>query len=411
MSYRYLLSDIDFGDEEVQAVSEVVKSKWLSLGPRTEEFEQRFARWLGAPHAVAVSSCTAALHLALAALDVGPGDEVLLPSYTFVATANVVLHQGATPVFVDINGSHDLNLDVADLVSKITPRTKAIMVVHLAGFPAEMDEIIKVARRHNLAVIEDACHAIGADYLGTPGGKHAPAPDSVRGQKAGTLGDVGCFSFFANKNLVTGEGGMLVCRDAAVAQRVRLARSHGMTKSSWDKAEGRAVDYDVTQPGFNYRCTELTAAIGLVQLGKLPAANAKRRELVARYRRQLAPLREVVIPFADRLQDSAHHIFPIVLSDASAREGFRKSLKERGVQTSLHYPPVHLFSHYRQHPHPQTDLERTCDVAAREVTLPLHPLLSYTDIDAICDAVAASLRPANSPQASRRRPAALTRET
>ncbi len=380
MNFRYLLSDVDFGEEEARAAADVVRSKWLSLGPRTEEFESRFAQSLGAPHAVALSSCTAALHLALDALGIGPGDEVLLPSYTFVATANVVFHQRATPVFVDINGAHDLNLDVADLASKITPRSKAILVVHLAGFPADMDEILGVARRHGLAVIEDACHAIGADYRGAP---HSPN----RGRKAGTMGDVGCFSFFANKNLATGEGGMLVCRDPDLAARVRLGRSHGMTKSSWDKASGRATDYDVVQPGFNYRCTELTSAIGLIQLEKLPAMNLKRRDLVARYRRRLSPRGELTIPFVDRLEDSAHHIFPVLLGRDISRDALRDWLKRDGIQTSVHYPPVHLFTHYRRAERAPQSLQATCDVASREITLPLHPLLSPDDVDAICESV------------------------
>lgn len=380
MPFRYLLSDIAFGDEEANAVADVVRSKWLSMGPRTEKFEQRFAELMGAPHAVAVANCTAALHLALIALDVGPGDEVLLPSYTFVATANSVMYQRATPVFVDINGPGDLNLDVADLERKITPRTRAIIVVHLAGFPVDMDRIMRIAKQHNLVVVEDACHAIGADY-------HGEANSAFRGQKAGTIGDVGCFSFFANKNLPTGEGGMILCRDPAIAQRIKLARSHGMTKSSWDKAAGRAVDYDVVQPGFNYRCTELTSAIGLVQLEKLLRHNAARRDLVAKYRERLSQVPEITLPFADRLDDSAHHIFPIVLEHAGMRERFRQLLNEQGIQTSVHYPPVHEFTFYRENYPSQHDLDHTCDVASREVTLPLHPLLTFEDVDVICEAV------------------------
>lgn len=377
---KYLLSDVDLGEEEAQAVAEVVRGKWLSVGPRTAEFETRFAEMAGARHAVAVANCTAALHLALEALDVGPGDEVLVPSYTFVASANAVLYQSATPMFVDIRGPHDLNLDPDDLARKITPRSKAIVVVHLAGFPADMDAINELAARHGLAVVEDACHAIGADYRGATG-------SPLSGRKAGTLGRIGCFSFFANKNLVTGEGGMLVTDDEQLAQRMRLGRSHGMTKTSWDKADGRATDYDVVQLGHNYRGTELTAAMGLIQLRKLPAANARRRELVARYRERLRGVPGITIPFADRLDDSAHHIFPILLAHAELRTPLREALRERGVQTSVHYPPVHQFTHYRRlvgEPH----LPMTEDVASREVTLPLHPLLTEADVDAISAAVA-----------------------
>jgi dTDP-4-amino-4,6-dideoxygalactose transaminase len=286
-------------------------------------------------------------------------------------------------VFVDIHGPHDLNLAPADLERKITPRSRAIIVVHLAGFPADMDAILDIAARHDLAVVEDACHAIGAEYQGRPG-------SALAGRKAGSLGSIGCFSFFANKNLVTGEGGMLVTDDEELARRLRLSRSHGMTKTSWDKADGRATDYDVVQLGYNYRGTELTAAMGLIQLRKLPAANARRRELVACYRRLLRGVGGISLPFADRLADSAHHIFPVVVDHPEMRAPLREALRERGIQTSVHYPPVHQFTHYRGQ-FGEQHLPATEDIAARELTLPLHPLLSEQDVGTICEAVVASL--------------------
>ena len=371
----YHLSDVDLGEEEAQAVADVVRSKWLSAGPRTAEFEAAFSDFMGGSHAVALSNCTAALHLALAALDIGPGDEVLLPSYTFVATANAVLYQGATPVFVDIIGPQDLNLDPADLEAKITRRSKAIIAVHLAGFPAGMDAIMALADRHGLAVVEDACHAIGSDW---------------KGRKAGTIGHIGCFSFFANKNLVTGEGGMAVTADKDLAQRIRLGRSHGMTKSSWDKASGRASDYDVVQLGYNYRPTELTAALGLIQLRKLAAANERRRAMAIAYRRELGGVEGLTLPFADRI-DGAHHIFPVLLDDPAERSSFRDRVKEAGVQTSVHYPPVHRFSQYWERFGVNANVPRTDTVAAREVTLPLHPLLNEADVQAIAGLVAEAL--------------------
>ncbi len=383
MPYRYQLSDVDMGEPEAQAVAEVVRSKWLSLGPQTSEFERQFGEYFRSKHALALSNCTAALHLALAALDVGQGDEVLLPSYTFVATANAVLYNGAAPVFVDIVGPHDLNLDPDDLEAKITPRTKAIVVVHLAGFLADMDRVMEIASRHGLAVVEDACHAIGARYEAQPGSPFA-------GRFAGTIGDIGCFSFFANKNLVTGEGGMLVTDDEQIAQRVRLARSHGMTKMSWDKAHGRAADYDVVQLGYNYRSTELTAALGIIQLGKLAHANAQRNLLAARYRQLLVEAPGVTLPFGHRTDDSACHIFPLLLPDGSQREAFRMQLQECGIQTSVHYPPVHQFTHYRRLVG-EIFLPRTVQIAAREVTVPLHPLLAEEDIDTICAVILLAL--------------------
>ena len=377
---KYLLSDVDMGEEEARTVADVVRSKWLSTGPRTVDFERRFADVFGAKHAIAVANCTAALHLSLMACGIEQGDEVLVPSYTFVASANAVLYQGATPVFVDINGPHDLNLNVEDLESKITPRTAAIIVVHIAGYAADMHRLIEIADHYGLAVVEDACHAIGADY-------RTDAASELHGRKLGTLGDIGCFSFFANKNLVTGEGGMVVTDDDQLAEKVRLSRSHGMTKSSWDKASGRAVDYDIFEVGYNYRSTEFMAALGSIQLSKLPSNNARRRRLTERYRQLLAACPDITLPFADRQDDSAHHIFPTVLADASARGPMRQYLNEHGVQTSVHYPPVHLFAHYRKAFPNQRSLETTTAVSSRELTLPLHPLLKDSDIDEICEIV------------------------
>jgi dTDP-4-amino-4,6-dideoxygalactose transaminase len=391
---RYLLSDIDMGEEEALAVADVVRGKWLSLGPRSEEFEARFAEKLGARHAVFVSSCTAALHLALKGCGIGPEDEVLVPSYTFVASVNAILYQGATPVFVDIAGPHDLNLDIDDLEAKITPRTAAILPVHIAGFAADMDRIMSVAERHGLAVIEDACHAVGARY-------EPRTPSSGRQRSIGTIGTAGCFSFFANKNLVTGEGGMIVTDDDKLALSARQSRSHGMTKLSWERATGRAVDYDVVTLGYNYRGTELNAALGLVQLDKLAAGNEKRRQLVQRYRQRLLSAPSLTVPFADREDDSGFHIFPIVVDHPGQRPVLRAELLARGIQTSVHYPPAHLFTHHRPFATDPNSLARTTDVASREVTLPLHPLLEPHDIDAIsAEVIAASEHVAREPMAT-----------
>jgi len=377
---KYLLSDIDIGEDEARAVANVVRSKWLSLGPVTEEFEARFAEAFAVKHAISVANCTAALHLALKGCGIGPGDEVLVPSYTFVASANAILYQGATPVFVDINGPNDLNLSVADVEAKISPRTAAILPVHLGGYAADMDCITKIAEQHGLAVIEDACHGIGASFQGCSGSRFS-------GRKLGSIGNAGCFSFFANKNLVTGEGGMIVTNDDRLAEVARRGRSHGMTKLSWDRASGRAVDYDVVDLGYNYRSTELTAALGLVQLTKLGQANAKRRHLARRYQQQLAKCPSLALPFHDREDDSAHHIFPILLAEAAQRQHFRRLLSEQGIQTSIHYPPVHLFTHYAQSRASRHNLEMTKSISAREVSLPLHPLLSDADVDAISEQV------------------------
>ena len=377
---KYFLSDIDMGNEEAQAVADVVRSKWLSLGPKTEQFETEFSNYFGTNYAIAVSNCTAALHLALMACGIKPGDEVLVPSYTFVASANAILYQGAKPVFVDINGPNDLNLNIDDLESKITSRTVAIIPVHIAGFTVDMDKLMKVAERHNLAVVEDASHAIGAHYQLNPESQYFNS-------RIGTIGTVGCFSFFANKNLPTGEGGMIVTNDDNIAKKVRSGRSHGMTKTSWDKASGRAVDYDIYNLGYNYRATEFMAALGSIQLSKLTNTNKRRKELVNHYRKHLSSTPNIILPFENRTDDSANHIFPIVLHEPAARTRFRSYLLNKGIQTSIHYPPVHLFSQYQSLTNEPICLEQTKNVSEREVTLPLHPLLRECDVDAICSEV------------------------
>jgi dTDP-4-amino-4,6-dideoxygalactose transaminase len=377
---KYLLSDMDVGEEEAQAVAEVVRSKWLSIGPRTAEFEAAFADYFEVRHAIAVSSCTAALHLALIACKIRPGDEIILPSLTFVATANAVLYQGATPVFADITSQDDLNIDVADIERRITEKTAAIIVVHYAGYAANMGAITRLAKQYGIPVIEDACHAIGARY-------ELSDESDLRHRRVGTIGKIGCFSFFANKNLSTGEGGMLVTNDDHTADAVRRARAHGMTKTSWDRATGRAVDYDVVDLGYNYRPTEITAALGLIQLRKLQAGNQQRKVLTHSYREALSGQSGFSLPFAARSDDSAYHIMPLILQRPSDRQEFRQRLQKRGIQTSIHYPPVHLFTQYQKNRQAHGALPVTMDVTAREVTLPMHPLLTVSDVDHISQEV------------------------
>jgi dTDP-4-amino-4,6-dideoxygalactose transaminase len=290
---------------------------------------------------------------------------------------NAIAYVGATPVFVDIGGPADLNLDPVDLAAKVSPRTRAIVVVHLAGYLADMNSIMNLADRHGLAVVEDAAHAVGARYQ---------SPGRYQGRSAGAIGALGCYSFFANKNLVTGEGGMTTSDNEELARRVRLGRSHGMTKTSWDKATGRATDYDIDEIGYNYRPTELTSALGRIQLRKLPAAQERRRSLTEQYRRRLSVLPDVVIPFADHTAGSAYHIVPLVLPNREMRDAFRSALDRKGVQTSVHYPPVHKFTHYER-TQPDTVLPTTEDVALREVTIPLHPLLELADVDQISEMI------------------------
>jgi dTDP-4-amino-4,6-dideoxygalactose transaminase len=362
------LSDVLVDDELVEAVGSAVRSGWWSMGPRVAEFERAFAEFSGARHAFAVSNGTAALHLALVACGCGPGDEVVLPSLNFVAAANSIAHTGATPVFCDIKGAGDLNLDPDDLESAVTPRTKALLVLHYGGHPCDMARILEIARARGLAVIEDAAHAPGATW---------------RGRACGTLGDIGCFSFFSNKNLAIGEGGAVVTDDDQLADRVRLLRSHGMTTLTWDRHRGHAHTYDVVEQGFNYRLDELRAAIGLVQLRRLPAANLARAVHVARYRSLVHGLEGTVMPFEDESESSpANHIAVAILPPGTPRDAVREALRTNGIQTSVHYPPIHRFACYREagstRPLPSTE-----DVAERLITLPLFPHMTEDQVDLV----------------------------
>src|SRR5208337_4358741 len=296
------LADVTLGPEEIAAVTEVLKSGWLSMGPKTEEFEHRFAAFLGVKHAFAVANGTAALHLACEAIGLKAGDEVLCPALTFVATANAILYTGARPVFIDINGPHDLNLSVADAAAKVTEKTRAIMVLHYGGYPCDLDGVRALAARYNLKIIEDCAHAPGAVY---------PAQDGP--QMVGTVGDVGCFSFFANKNMTTGEGGMVVTKDDQLAEKIRVMRSHGMTTLTWDRHRGHSFSYDVVARGYNYRLDEMRAALGLMQLQNLKERNNQRRRLTSAYHERLQELSRLELPFSQAPPGSAYHLLPILL--------------------------------------------------------------------------------------------------
>ena len=379
MQWRVPLSDLDYDIEEEQAVLNVLRSKWLTMGAVTQELEQAFAQRLGARHAVAVSNATQALHLACLALNIGPGDEVVVPSLTFVATANAVLYTGAEVRFADIIGSKELTISPESIEAAISPRTKAIMIMHYAGFPCRMPEIMDVARRYNLPVIEDAAHAPDA---------------SIEGKALGTWGDAGCFSFFSNKNLATGEGGMLVTNRDDIADAAKTLRSHGMTSLTWDRHQGHAYSYDVVALGFNDRIDEVRSALGLVQLKKLPANNNRRKEITEMYWEGLEAT-DVGLPFRNTSGVSAHHIFPIMLPKGTNRKAFIDLLRVQGIQTSIHYPPIHLFSFYQKR-YPGVVLPLTEEIASREVTLPLYPKMTDEMVGWVINAVRSAV-----PEASR----------
>jgi dTDP-4-amino-4,6-dideoxygalactose transaminase len=372
------LFKLNFDDREVKAVSEVVVGGWLSMGEEINKFETAFGAFLGhGTHCKAVSSGTAALHMALLALDVGPGDEVIIPSLTFVADVNVVTLVGATPSLADATSLDDWNMSIDSIECQITEKTKAVILVHYAGYPCrDVMAISQLCRDKGIGLIEDVAHAPGA---------------TVDGKVCGTFGDVGCFSFFSNKNLSIGEGGMVSTLDVELNKKLGYLRSHGMTTLTLDRHKGRAITYDVAQPGLNYRMDEMRAAIGAVQLDKLPAGNARRGELTERYRSNLRGS-AVFIPFGDQSSTatSVYHILPALLPENADRIAVIGALKEKRIQSSIHYPPFWDFTAYQGQFSPN-DSPVTADICRRQLTLPLFPTMTEDEVDQVCNALLEAL--------------------
>ena len=358
------LADVVVPEDDIAVVADVYRSGWLSMGPRTAEFERALAAYTGARHALAVANGTAALHLICLAAGLGPGDEVIVPSLTFVASVNAIAYTGATPVFADIAALETPWPAAGAVEAAITPRTSAIMAVAYGGHPGEVSRLRELADARGLLLLEDAAHAIGVRH---------------DGRHVGTFGAAGAFSFFSNKNLAVGEGGAIVTDDDALAERMRLLRSHGMTTLTWDRHRGHAAGYDVVALGFNHRIDEPRAALATARLARLDAETARRRELDARYRERLP---RAIVPTAG----PAHHIFTVVLGEGVDRDGVRAALHERGIQTSLHYPPVHRFSIYAD---VAPVLPLTDAYAARAITLPLFAGMTDAQLDLVVDALAA----------------------
>jgi dTDP-4-amino-4,6-dideoxygalactose transaminase len=371
--WRVPLADVEIGEAEIAAVDETYRSGWLSMGPRTEELERRFASYVGTEHAVAVCNGTAALHLICLAAGLGPGDEVIVPSLTFVATANAIRHTGASPVFADVAGLDRPWLSAAAADAAIGPRTKAIMTMTYGGHPGESAELADLASDRGLILLEDAAHGLG----GRLGERHL-----------GTFGLAGAFSFFSNKNLPIGEGGMVVTDDDDLAAKARLLRSHGMTSLTWDRHRGGASDYEVLEVGFNYRLDEPRAALATARLERLDADNERRAVAVAGYRDRLEPM-EGVTPTMPPVPDgsSAHHLFTVILAEDADRDGVRAKLTEAGIQSSLHYPPIHRFKAYQV----DADVPITEEYARRAVTLPLFPAITEEQIGMVSESLAAAL--------------------
>jgi dTDP-4-amino-4,6-dideoxygalactose transaminase len=367
------LFDLQLEPQDLQAVAETLRSGWLTLGPRTAEFEQAFATHLGSRHAIALSSCTAALHLAYLAAGAGPGDEVIVPAFTFAATAAAALYCGATPVFAEISSRKRPSLDPEDVERRITPRTKAVCVVHYAGYAAPSDRLKELCDAHGIALIEDVAHAPSA---------------TLAGRKLGTWGLAGAFSFFSNKVLSVGEGGLLCTDSDDVAALVRSRRSHSMTSGTWDRHTGRTDTYDVTSLGFNYRLDEPRAALLLSRLGRLEAEISRRRELTVRYRELLAQIDGIIVPFDDAdVPSSSCYVIPIMIEQDGRQAEISERLRERGIQTSIFYPAIHRFSAYRER-FPDVSLPVTELASRTELTLPFYPHMTHDDQDRVAAALA-----------------------
>jgi dTDP-4-amino-4,6-dideoxygalactose transaminase len=453
MTWRIPLSDLDFGPEEAAAAQRVLQNKWLSMGPETKAFEEEFAAFIGTKHAIAVSNGTAALHLALLALRMGPGDAVIQPAVNFVAAGNMTKAVGATPVFADINSLDEPTISPESISARLstinspssTVRPKAVIVMHYGGYLCRMAEIRSLCQEHGLALIEDACHAVGARYRLGPQDHQTTGLRDQGITAAGNLGDIGCFSFFSNKNLVTGEGGMLTTNRDDIADKVRKLRSHGMSTLTWDRHRGHAATYDVLAHGYNYRLDDLRSALGREQLKKLERNNQRRRELTALYWEKFAPLeqRGWALPYRRKgrgegrgaphpdpllraemehggsqppfpgssagqlssglsssspdspspislLRSSSAHLMAVVAPDTDTRWRCAETLKAAGIQTSLHYPFVPGFAAFRAS-RADYALPNSAAFCPRVITLPLYPTMTEAQVEAVSGVLTSDL--------------------
>lgn len=364
-------------DEEIQAVVDVLRSGWLTKGPKVQEFEEAFAQYIGARHALAVNSCTAALHLGLAAIGLAEGDEVIVPTMTFAASGEVVLYFKARPVLVDCRDDSTGQMDPDEVERAITSRTKAVLPVHYAGYPCDMDRILDIAKRRNLRVIEDAAHAL---------------PTRCNGKLVGTLGDITCFSFYATKTITTGEGGLAATENEDFAESMRLLSLHGISRDAWKRytAEG-SWRYDILQAGYKYNFTDIQAALGLAQLAKCDAMRERRAAIAERYTAAIASLEAFEAP--PRPPDGQHawHLYALLVNSSLLRIGrdqVIEELKQRGIGTSVHFIPLHLHTLYQKHLGYRAGqfpvAEKYFD---REISLPIYPSMTDEDCDDVIEAL------------------------
>lgn len=366
----------EIGDEEIANVIETLKSGWLTSGPKCKQFETEFAEMVGAKFAVAVNSATAGLHLALEAIGVGPGDEVLVPTMTFAATAEVVIHLGATPILVDCQPG-DLNIDLDDLVAKITNKTVAVMPVHYAGQACEMDEIMAIAKQHNLRVIEDAAHAF---------------PSKYRDRWIGTIGDLTCFSFYANKTITTGEGGMITTDDEALANRVRMMSLHGLDRGAWNRfTKSGKWYYEILAPGYKYNLPDVAAAIGIGQLHQAEKFRLGRAQIANRYLQSFADCPAIQPLGAHADHQHSWHLFVIQLNLNQLsidRNRFIELINAAGISTSVHYTPLHLHPLYRERfGYTPESMPTATEVYQRIISLPLFSGMTTEQVEYVIEQV------------------------
>lgn len=362
--------------DEIDAVFGVLKSGWLTTGAVTKEFEQAFARYTGATHALAVNSCTSALHLALLACGIGEGDEVILPTITFASTGEVIQYCKARPVLVD-SAKDRFHVDPGQVERAITPRTKAVIPVHYAGYPCDMDPILDIARRYGIRVIEDAAHSF---------------PSSYQGRMIGTLGDITCFSFYATKTITTGEGGMITTENQALAERMRIMSLHGISRDAWKRytAEG-TWRYDILEVGYKYNLTDLQSAIGLAQLGKAEELRLRRAAIAKRYTEELSSMEAYQCPPEPNDASHAWHLYVLRVNPDSLRIGrdqVIEELKSRGIGTSVHFIPLHLHSLYqKRHGYEQGQFLEAERHFERAISLPLFPDMTAAQVDRVLEAL------------------------